>query len=323
MNEYTQQLDFFSLKPAENLNSDIASLPKAYEIDLFSGSEKSHLEDFKAIQVDTGDGRSSPNDERPHDKKVVFCPKKDYKVVQHEQAFRPLIEGLTQAGIRDFEYILYNDLTRAYMNILTTDQVADSVRLGLSAQNSFDGSSSLRYGFRIEQSKRTVELVGYRMACKNGMLIRVPMDRAEIVKKEVVDKVKRLYERSLTFRHTKNVLPRIQQVQYITEAISLLKEPVKEFIKQAQEVSLEDQKFLDRVVNAHVKSRYKKKVLDRYALDEGNDLWDLYNAMTYVASHDNELKVSGREKLKEKAADMLVKVTATTNGNSEEEIKND
>lgn len=300
MNEYTQRLDFFDLRPAENLNQDLRNLPTARELDLFSGKNKEQVEGFKAIEVDTGDR-----------KEVVFCPKKAYQVVQHEQAFRPLVEGLTQAGIRNYEYILYNDLTRAYLNILTTGDVADTVRLGLSAKNSFDGSSSLKYGFRIEQAKKTIELVGYRMACKNGMLIRVPIDRAEIVKKEVVEKVKKLYERSLTFRHTKNVMPKIQQVQYITEAISLLKEPVREFINQAKEISLENQKFLDRIIATHVKKRYKKKVMERYQLDQGEDLWDLYNAMTYVASHDKELKVTSREKLKERAADMLVKVTAT------------
>jgi hypothetical protein len=106
--------------------------------------------------------------------------------------------------------------------------------------------------------------------------------------------------------HTETAFKKIEAMQYIAEAISLLRDPVEKIIRKAQDWTIADREYLEKLIKKHVGKRYAQKVADRYARDGDTSLWGLYNAITYVASHD-ELKAVSREHLIDKAADMLNK----------------
>jgi hypothetical protein len=74
-------------------------------------------------------------------------------------------------------------------------------------------------------------------------------------------------------------------------------------IKRSQDFKL-DLERVKLLIQAHVGQRYAKRVLEQYG-NENTDLWGLYNAITYVASHDETLTPSSRELLIDNAADML------------------
>jgi hypothetical protein len=75
-------------------------------------------------------------------------------------------------------------------------------------------------------------------------------------------------------------------------------------ILKSQQWKITDREHLEKLIKTHVGKRYAQKIATRYALDKDESLWGLYNAITYVASHD-ELKAVSRDNLIDKAADML------------------
>lgn len=277
----------YEMKQGETLNKDIQTLPVANEMEF--KVEGADTNKYKAIVVNG---------------EVISVPKQTYNLVQHNEAFRPIIEGITQAGVKKFNYVLWSNNRKAELQLYLQDDVYDSVNVGITIQNSFDYSSAINYGFRMEKRTHTLELVGYRQVCSNGMKIRVPLNEAEFVKPEIRQQIENLFEKNTRLLHTKGVNVKLEQMQHYAEALALLKDPVKAIIQKAEKFDLRNKVLLKRIVEAHVGKRTSKKVLEQFK-EEKQDLWGLYNAITYVASHDEGLNDFGRERLIDKAADML------------------
>lgn len=83
---------FFGNQEASQINSAIASLPRA-ELKQITPTDGEYIKNFRAVKVRMQSGKTE----------FVNCPTNRYTVVQHEDAFRPIIEGLTQAGVKDFK----------------------------------------------------------------------------------------------------------------------------------------------------------------------------------------------------------------------------
>jgi hypothetical protein len=277
----------YEMREAETLNKDIQALPVANEIEFnVEGADKNN---YKAVVVNG---------------EVISVPKKSYNLVQHNEAFRPIIEGITQAGMKKFNYVLWSNNRKAELQLYLQDDVYDSVSVGITVKNSFDYSSAINFGFRMEKRTHILELVGYRQVCANGMKIRVPLNEAEIVRPEIRQQIENLFEKSTRLLHTKGVNVKLEQMQYYAEALALLKDPVRAIIQKAEKFDLRNKVLLKRIVDAHVGKRTAKKVLEQFK-EEKQDLWGLYNAITYVASHNEGLNDFSRERLIDKAADML------------------
>lgn len=295
-----REINYYGMKPAEQINKALAELPKAEMLDIQSvrGENNDQFEKiphFKAIRV------TEPKSNRVY---YVGCPTKQYRLVQHEEAFRPIIEGLTLAGYEHFKFLIWSSPKKAQMQIYTTPEGYDSVNLGFSVTNSVDSNSCLRYGFEMNKASKYVEICGYRQVCSNGMKVRVPLTEAEIIREEEGLKIQELMKESTAIAHTAGIKAKMESMQYITEALAILAKPVERLIKRAQKFTIDNEKMLKTLIKAHVGSRYKRRVLDAYEQEKG-DLWGLYNAITYVASHDPTLKESSRETLLNKAANML------------------
>lgn len=292
----------YRMQSAEHINAAIKALPRAEEMDLIAvgrtaTADRREIPNWKTIRVDYA-GLS----------RFVNCPTKKYQLVQHEEAFRPIIEGLTQAGEKNFQFVMVANHKKAAMQVYTTGVGYDTVSLGFSVTNTLDGTSTINYGFSQFREQKYIELVGYRQVCSNGMKIRVPLDEAEFVREEIRTKVQNLLSEHAAIKHTKMALERVQAMQYVTEALSLLREPVERMIKAAQKFTLDDEDRIKELIKKHVGKRHLKKIQEAYAEDTTTqgDLWGLYNAITYVASHDEKLKVGARETLLNKASNMLV-----------------
>lgn len=305
------KMKHYRMRPAEQINQAIAELPTAEEYELTGTKMQAEGEDqpetqdaeeipnFKGIKVTLNDPK---NKGKSH---FVYMPSKKYQLVQHETAFRPIVEGLTLAGVHDFGFITTSNEKKAQLQIYATGEGYDTVSLGFSVINSFDGSSAISYGFRSFREKAYIEIVGYRQICSNGMKIRVPLDEAEIIKPELRTEVETLLAQHTSILHTKNAEKKIEAMQYIVEAISLLREPVELMIKKAQRWTWRDQEHFNELIKNHVGQRYKAKVEEQME-KESQDLWGLFNAITYVASHDLDIKDTSRETMLNKAAEMLM-----------------
>ena len=300
-NWYAARMQHYKMRPAEEINQAMEALPQAEEYTLYGRKETDEeageyekLPHHKTIRVKDQFGRVD----------YVNCPRKSYKLVQHKDAFRPIIEGLMQGGIHNFGFITQANHKKAELQVYATGEVYDTVSLGFRVMNSLDGTSAINYGFRTFRETSHIEIVGYRQACANGMKIQVPLDQAEIVKPELRNQIQMLMSKDTRIQHTKSAEDKIQTIQYIVEAISLLKDPVEEMIKRAEKWTWRDADHLEQLIKKHVGQRYKQKVEERLG-HETPDLWGLYNAITYVASHDPDMKLVSRENLQGKAANML------------------
>jgi hypothetical protein len=239
---------------------------------------------------------------------VVGVPTTKYHLVQHEKAFRPLIEGLTQAGIKDFKFVTWASHSRAELQIYVGKPGFDSVQLGFKCSNSFDRSTTIQYGIKMSQVDSYIEIVGYRQVCSNGMIVRVPIANAEFVRPELVVKLKKmLFDQKAKIRHNSLAEERMLSIQYAVEAVALLAQPVEAMIKASIDKKLTREE-IEGIVAKHITKRYRQRIIDGV---EGDSLWDLYNSITYVASHDASIMDARRTKILESAANLLmVEVTA-------------
>lgn len=298
---------YAQMRPASEINIALAALPTAEAVSIYERQYDFDAQEISYAPVGGFCGVKVTLHDQKHEGEKVFvnCPTTQYRVVQHEAAFRPIIEGLTQTGTSDFRFIVRENAERAELRVFAGAESADSVVLGFVVRNSYDGSQILSYGFSKLKETQFLEVVGYRQVCSNGMKIRVPLKDAEIIRNEVVHEVKVLFEKALRIRHTASAENRIEEVQYIVEAMALLREPVAAVIRKAQAWSIKDEETLARLIEQHVGKRKAARVLEQYAREPGTSLWDLYNAVTYVSSHDPEMRLVTSDRLEDKAANML------------------
>lgn len=129
---------------------------------------------------------------------IVSVVGKNYRLVQHYDAFMPILHGLEKEKIQNVLIRTDHHKAHAAMDVMLDDNVADSVRIGYRVRNSHDGKHSLSYSFSAEKVQRSIqmvehkqevkegdaprkggyrfiELVGFRQTCSNGMKIRIPI----------------------------------------------------------------------------------------------------------------------------------------------------
>jgi len=231
---------------------------------------------------------------------VVGMVSPKYLLVQHREAFEPIQKGLDAMNI-PYDFNLFTYRGKSWLSVLVANTI-DSVKIGFKAMNSVDGTTALKYSFRVSKSESWIELVGYRQVCENGMVIRVPLDRAEFTKLEVMERVKTLLEENQRIVHMGDKSKEIEAVRYIVEAISLLSGSVAKIIEKAQsrEVGAKEAKEL---IAKYIGKRMAQKIYNRFAY-ENPSIWGLYNAATNVASHE-EIAESTSNGLLLKAATML------------------
>lgn len=302
MNGFAEQKSVFALQSAEKVNAVIDQLPiatnlKVWTTEFSADSPDGALEaeNFKAIYVESAT-----------EKGIVNVPTRRYEIVQHKDAIRPIIDALVMSGVQDFEFNAQATLSWANLNVFVGSAGYDGVKLGFKVGNSFDSSSAVSYGIDVTHSTHTIEMVGYRMACSNGLKIIVPLDQAELIRPEIREQVTTLLKERTRVLHTKSASSKIEAMKYVVEAVALLRDPAEAMIKKAQTWKIDDTELFKALIKAHVGNRFAKKVEHQYNKDSPEDsLWNLYNAMTFVASHDESLSVTARETLIDKAAKML------------------
>jgi hypothetical protein len=110
----------------------------------------------------------------------------------------------------------------------------------------------------------------------------------------------------LSIRRTRSATGKIKALQYVVEAMAILRNPVERLFAKAKQFSFTDREHYETLIKAHVGERYKSRVLKQFSTEEDRSLWSLYNAVTFVASHTEGLNETSRDRLLEGAADMLL-----------------
>lgn len=291
---------YYEIKDASTLNADIQALPKVEILDVDAVDAKTgnriRAEHFRASVVNG---------------KVIDVPTDEYTHVQHEEAFRPAIEGMAISGVHGFQYCLWNDERRANLSILV-GQAADGVNFGFKMTNSFDRTTTVRYSLDANTQEKHVEIVekehvlvwGFRQTCSNGMVIKVPLKVCKYMDAVEVTQFKTLMEKHVEIRHKGEVGRKLKNMQYVVEAFIMLNNPVSRMIRDAQAKAL-TQEDAEELITRYVGKRIVNEVLEQFAREE-QTLWGLTNAVTYIGSHsDRNLSMARRDKLLDKAGTMM------------------
>lgn len=276
MEEYQSYWEY--MRKAQETNQTLGDIPLAslQTIKTTNQGEVLNPKEIKAVVVN---GR------------IVGSVSKRYKLVQHKDAFEPIFKGLHLTGT-EYEFSLFTTDTKAFLNVFV-DEVAENgsgIKLGFKAINSINGETAITYAIRATAQMTTLELVGYRQVCSNGLKIRVPLDKAEELRIENVTRLKELVSMATRIIHmgTEEAMKhKMEAVQYVTEAVAILKEPVSIMIQRAKQIPI-GQEEMKELMAKYIGKRMNKAIIEQFK-EEEQSLWGALMAVTFVASHGTSI----------------------------------
>jgi len=266
------------MRKADETKETLNSIPTA-SIQTIKATENGKIENPKNIKaVVVGN-------------KIVATVSKNYKLVQHREAFEPIFKGLHMTAM-PYDFSLFQTDTKAFLSVFV-DEIGDNgsgIKLGFRVINSIDGRNAITYALKASNIERqtTIELVGYRLVCQNGMKIRVPLDKADELKleKSVTERITKLVTMATRIVHMgddQEIKQKMEAVQYVVEALGLLKEPIENMIKKAKHIKV-DEEMAKKLIAHYVGKRMSGRILEKFNSEE-QTLWGAYNSITAVASH--------------------------------------
>jgi hypothetical protein len=287
----------YKLEDSAGIDAAIKALPLAEERNVLYEGDAGYfpIPTRKAIVVDNH---------------AVSIMSKPYKMVQHKEAFQPIVDGLKAKGVTDYQFTIWANDRRANMAIYVGEST-DGVKFGFRATNSFDGTEAINFGFEAIRKivehriveKEHVLVWTYRQVCSNGATIRVPLKTCKYLSAETVVKIKTLIgEHTKIIHYGQDIEKKLEAIQYVTEAFLLLKDPLDKMITDARDYHV-DYENAKKLVKRYIGVRWLMKYIEQYQGEE-QSLWGLFNAMTYVASHA-DIADSRREGIMDKASAML------------------
>ncbi|MEM2857307.1 MAG: DUF932 domain-containing protein [Candidatus Nitrosocaldaceae archaeon] len=224
---------------------------------------------------------------------VVAIVGRSFALVPNE-----LVEEMTEKAVTAYGLTMLTKRKDRYENTIRIDllserkaevKVGDIVQFGVSVRNSIDGSSSL-----------AVDLFSYRLRCKNGATARDPSisftarhigDPRELVKEfhkalatviEHIDTLLNLYRRMTEIRLTKEGAEKLIRLGF----------PEKYY------------KYTPILIrtNGSIELKY-----------EGETLWDTFNAITNVVTHESRAAPIARSYMTHRLHRVMQELVTTTN----------
>lgn len=214
------------------------------------------------------------------DKKHLSCIATDkYKIIQHREAFEQLTDVLSELGIK-FKGVLRDDGDRVSSEIVFDGKLikddSKGVQLGVRIVNSYDKSHSL-FG----------ELWAYRLVCSNGMVLG-----------------KAVGDIRFSRWHMGTIDVRKEMRNFLKLAIqsdNRLNDLISEAMVDSVEWDLA-KKILEKLVGV---KKYRDLIQSELEVSGVKTRWDLYNAITNVATHGTDLTSGVREWLQFRAQKVL------------------
>ena len=300
------------------------------------------MKEVKAIVSNKKDAKGNPTSE------VVVS--KQYSLIQHQDAFSAVVDALVaikgdsvQVKASVMEYKGRAWLTCVFPEIKVNDG-ADGIELGFTATNSFDKTSALSYGAKQKSHHNNenagaeldyghFEFFGYRLACMNGMKIRVPLSAEIMLTEDVVkenakvgdlvdvrlEKVdekgvvpeKMVLEETATktyVRHYgKNVTLNLQKVKDMFMEIQHYIPILEARIKASQEMPMSVQEATELLNKNAFGPRAIEEILKQFAHEE-QTRWGLYNSITNIATHGEKKSPMATERMLRQAEVVMVRV---------------
>jgi len=211
-------------------------------------------------------------------------PSKRYNLLKHQEAFGEVVDILKGINMSVFGTLHnYGDKVAVEMAFKgnNIEVNGDELKIGMRIVNSYN----LQTGFNGE-------VFAYRSACSNGMFLGKVLGEAKM----------RRY-------HTGTADVRKLVSEFIKDIVNG-NDKLKTFVNFAMEDSYEwelSHKILEQVIEV---KKYRKLLFEH--LEENHTVgaeltrWDVYNALTSIATHGLDLKASAIDYLQNKAQKILV-----------------
>ena len=265
------------MKQAINGLNDMAmmvgALPAANETPIAYNHDNlwKQTEKFKAITVNG---------------KMIQAVNPKYQIVQHNDVAQGVVESLGRKGIEVAGLARVDD-KRARFDVYFTNggtpvtDDADGIKLGIRVVNSYDKSTSFR-----------LELFGYRTICQNGMVLGRALNGIREItmhmgNEKPLDVVKRITEGFIIQAINSSAL--LQQYVDSAMADSIDSEDsiavLKLLLKRKKHRAVICEKLGIEMIEEYDKELKQKKFY--YVPGKPFTRWDLYNALTEYATHDN------------------------------------
>ena len=306
------QINFWKKHSASQINDVLDALPTAELRALYAETPD------ETVAYSTDKEKVNASNLVPLTDKGVFVAdahianvSKDYKLVQHRQAFAPIVEALAVKGVENYEFTAWANNRKAFLGVLVAE-ANDTLQYGFRCSNALDGSGSISYGLKAKRVDQFAEIVekehvtvwGIRKTCSNGSIIKIPLKSTKYLDVETREKVTQLMTEFKNIRHTKGAEERVLEVQYLVEAFLLLRNPLNRMIFDAQKLHLEPAKVKE-LITKYVGERVVKRIEQDFYRHDDRSLYGLWNAVTSVASHTDDYKDGTRNSLLDKAANLL------------------
>jgi len=230
---------------------------------------------------------------------------KSYAVVQNRDAFGAVVETLREtcpdAKIRAS---VLQERGRAWMSVvfsdIKADDGADGIELGFTVMNSYDRSSSVHFGGTQNRQSGHFEFFGLRLACMNGMTMRVPIadwDKLEVknaadarvgdivgVSKEFVGKTVEEAATALSFRHIGRVDRKLEGISLMVSALPCAATLLRARVKTMHAEPVNAFEAREKLNKLGFGPRTNQSIMACFASEEST-AWGLYNAVTHHATH--------------------------------------
>ncbi len=262
-------------------SADLSKLRQQYESETLvarsygqkvASGQNAHDYIVKSVPLYTADGKPANawGNQRTDNGIIIGVTSDKYGIVQNADFTNAIEDGFKSCGLEftERESIVTRWGARSHIEYEFSTRTAeiakgDIVALRIIARNSFDGTS-----------KSSISVGAVRLVCTNGMT----SFRQDL---------------SMSVRHTTNVSPQFvhsvveQAMEQWSDLNQVWMNLGKQDISQAQGYTIIDN-MTKRGIYAE---RFAKSVAEvwqspRYRLDEGRNLWNLYNAHTQVLTHN-------------------------------------
>jgi hypothetical protein len=249
--------------------------------------------------------------------KVASIASGNYKIILHNDVAQAVVEGLGAKGI-EVKGLVVNDNNRMKLDLVFTNQGvpikdnATGVQMGIRVLNSYDKTTSFR-----------MEMFGYRMICQNGMALGSVMND---VKQTIfhMGKEKPLQViRILVDNFIEEVIQSSSKLQqYINRAMEddIYYQDVAKLLLKYVSIKKHRETILSMLKISEIEVTENGKTNFTYILENGAseriDRWDLYNALTYYATHnehsmhiENYIQGTAQKVLKNNFKELVVLTT--------------
>jgi hypothetical protein len=261
---------------------------------------------------------------------------KGYTLIQHKAAFSAVVDAL--ATIRSNDKVratVVEEKGRAWLTVtfpeIKVDDGEAGIELGFKVKNSYDATTALTYSGTQRKSKweeSHFEFFGYRLACMNGMTMRIPMDFTKPVVEKKDAKVGDIVNVKLEkveagiqttteaaasgyIRHYGDkALLNLERMRQAFLQLPEIKRQLEQTIQTVRAISLTTEEAGKRLKELGFGERVVNDIMERFKIEEQTQ-WGLYNSITTEATHGRMKNGTNKSILREeemlgKASKLLV-----------------